>query len=102
MRQAHAPCCGTEAEESVWRGSFARVPERLSGDQKREWLAQLRGVALASDAFIPFRDNIDRAHASGVGFVVQPGGAQRDEDVIAACDSYAMAMVFSGLRLFHH
>ncbi|MBV9895643.1 MAG: phosphoribosylaminoimidazolecarboxamide formyltransferase, partial [Chloroflexi bacterium] len=58
--------------------------------------------ALASDAFIPFRDNVDRAHASGVEFVVQPGGAQRDADVIDACDGYGMAMAFSGLRLFHH
>jgi phosphoribosylaminoimidazolecarboxamide formyltransferase/IMP cyclohydrolase len=59
-------------------------------------------VTLASDAFIPFRDNVDRAAASGVEFVVQPGGSQRDEDVIAACDSYGMAMAFTGLRLFHH
>ena len=92
----------TGAEETVWRECFVAVPARLSADAKREWLAALRGVALASDAFIPFRDNIDRAHASGVEYVSQPGGAHRDQDVIAACDEYSMAMAFSGLRLFHH
>jgi phosphoribosylaminoimidazolecarboxamide formyltransferase / IMP cyclohydrolase len=92
----------TSAEDAVWRASFAEVPARLSEVEKHEWLAQLRGVSLASDAFIPFRDNIDRAHSSGVEYVVQPGGAQRDEDVIAACDEYGMTMAFSGLRLFHH
>jgi phosphoribosylaminoimidazolecarboxamide formyltransferase/IMP cyclohydrolase len=92
----------TPAEDAVWRECFATVPARLSADEKRSWLNGLRGVSLASDAFIPFRDNIDRAHASGVEFVVQPGHAQRDADVIAACDQYGMAMAFSGLRLFHH
>jgi phosphoribosylaminoimidazolecarboxamide formyltransferase/IMP cyclohydrolase len=92
----------TDAEERVWRECFATVPSRLSAQQNREWLNTLRGVALASDAFIPFRDNIDRARASGVEFVVEPGGAQRDKDVIAACDDYGMAMAFSGVRLFHH
>jgi phosphoribosylaminoimidazolecarboxamide formyltransferase / IMP cyclohydrolase len=92
----------TPAEDSVWSENFAVVPERLSATDKRHWLERLRGVALASDAFIPFRDNIDRAHASGVEHVSQPGGAQRDADVIAACDEYNMAMAFSGLRLFHH
>ena len=92
----------TEAEDLVWRRSFEGVPFRLTYEEKREWLAGLKGVALASDAFIPFRDNIDRAHASGVEYVAQPGGAQRDDEVIAACDDYGMAMVFTGLRLFHH
>jgi phosphoribosylaminoimidazolecarboxamide formyltransferase/IMP cyclohydrolase len=92
----------TPAEEVVWRESFSTMPERLSLMEKRVWLESLRGVTLASDAFIPFRDNVDRAHASGVNYVVQPGGAQRDDDIIAACDSYGMAMVFTGLRLFHH
>jgi phosphoribosylaminoimidazolecarboxamide formyltransferase / IMP cyclohydrolase len=92
----------TSAEEAVWRTNFETVPQRLSTAEKHDWLQQLRGVSLASDAFIPFRDNIDRAHASGVEFVTQPGGAQRDADVIRACDEYGMAMAFSGLRLFHH
>ena len=92
----------TAAEEADWRTNFAQVPQRLGSREKREWLDSLKGVTLASDAFIPFRDNVDRAYASGVEYVAQPGGAQRDKDVIAACDGYAMAMVFTGLRLFHH
>ncbi len=92
----------TPAEDEVWRTAFADVPTRLSHDEKRSWLSTLSGVTLASDAYIPFRDNIDRAHSSGVDFVVQPGGAQRDADIIAVCDTYGMAMAFTGLRLFHH
>ena len=92
----------TPAEEAVWQASFTEVPRRLTPDEKRAWLDTLRGVSLASDAYIPFRDNVDRAHASGVEYVVQPGGAMRDQDIIAACDAYDMAMVFTGLRLFHH
>jgi phosphoribosylaminoimidazolecarboxamide formyltransferase/IMP cyclohydrolase len=92
----------TAAEESLWRQSFSDVPERLSAGEKRTWLDTLRGVTLGSDAYIPFRDNIDRAHASGVEFVVQPGGALREPDIIAACDEYGMAMVCTGLRLFQH
>jgi phosphoribosylaminoimidazolecarboxamide formyltransferase/IMP cyclohydrolase len=92
----------TPAEEAVWRTCFVDPPARLSREDKRAWLDGLQGVTLASDAFIPFRDNVDRAHLSGVEYVVQPGGAQRDSDVIAACDEYGMAMVFTGLRLFHH
>jgi phosphoribosylaminoimidazolecarboxamide formyltransferase/IMP cyclohydrolase len=92
----------TPAEEAVWREAFVEAPTRLTPAEKRAWLATLRGVTLASDAYIPFRDNIDRAHASAVEYVVQPGGARRDQDIIAACDAYGMAMVFTGLRLFHH
>jgi phosphoribosylaminoimidazolecarboxamide formyltransferase/IMP cyclohydrolase len=92
----------TPAEEALWRQSFAEVPARLSTAQKRAWLDTLHGVTLGSDAYIPFRDNIDRAHASGVDYVVQPGGALREADIIAACDEYNMAMVCTGLRLFHH
>ena len=78
------------------------VREDLTAAEKDDWLRTLSGVTLTSDAYIPFRDNVDRAHASGVEYVVQPGGAQRDQDIIAACDAYGMAMVFTGLRLFHH
>ena len=59
-------------------------------------------MTLGSDAYIPFRDNVDRAHASGVEYIVQPGGAMRSADIVAACDEYGMAMVHTGLRLFHH
>jgi len=92
----------TDAEETLWRTSFSEVPRRLSTAEKRQWLETLRGVTLGSDAYIPFRDNVDRAHASGVEYVVQPGGAMREQDILAACDEYGMAMVCTGLRLFHH
>ena len=92
----------TDAEELIWRACFSDAPTRLTADERRAWLAQIRGVTLASDAFIPFRDNVDRAHASGVEYIVQPGGAHREADIIAACDQYGMAMVCTGLRLFHH
>ena len=90
------------AEDAVWREAFAEVPARLSRDEKRAWLEGLKGVAMGSDAFIPFRDNIDRAAVSGVSYVAQPGGSVRDEDVVAACDQYGMVMALTGVRLFHH
>jgi phosphoribosylaminoimidazolecarboxamide formyltransferase/IMP cyclohydrolase len=92
----------TPAEEAIWRESFEQVPERLTLAQKRQWLDTLDGASLASDAYIPFRDNVDRAHASGVEYIAQPGGAQRDAEIIGACNDYGMAMAFTGLRLFHH
>ena len=90
------------AEDEFWRGAFVEVPQRLTAAQKREWLDTLTGVAMGSDAFIPFRDNIDRAAMSGVKYVVQPGGSVRDEDVVAAAEQYGMVMALSGVRLFHH
>jgi phosphoribosylaminoimidazolecarboxamide formyltransferase/IMP cyclohydrolase len=92
----------TPAEEAAWRESFASVPQRLSADEKQAWLSGLKGVTLGSDAYIPFRDNVDRAHASGVEYIVEPGGAMRSADIVAACDEYGMAMVCTGVRLFHH
>ena len=89
-------------EDLIWKQSFNNAPTRLSPDAKRKWLDTISGVAMASDAFIPFRDNIDRAYMSGVQFVVQPGGSVRDEDVVKACDNYGMTMSLSGTRLFHH
>jgi phosphoribosylaminoimidazolecarboxamide formyltransferase/IMP cyclohydrolase len=90
------------AEKAGWGQVFAEIPAQLGPAEKRAWLDRLRGVVLGSDAFFPFRDSIDRAALSGVTYVLQPGGSARDEDVIAACDDYGMAMVFSGVRLFHH
>jgi phosphoribosylaminoimidazolecarboxamide formyltransferase/IMP cyclohydrolase len=90
------------AEEEVWRQAFGEVPERFTPKERREWLSGLTDVAMASDAFIPFRDNADRAAMSGVRYVVQPGGSVRDGDVVAACDQYGMVMAVSGVRLFHH
>ena len=78
------------------------VPPKLTYEDKQEWLIGLKGVSLSSDGMIPFRDTIDRAHESGVSYVVQPGGSIRDDDVIKACDDYGMVMAFSGVRLFHH
>lgn len=92
----------SEAEEEAWEKAFAVVPERLTPEEKREWLDQVEGVALSSDAFFPFRDSIDRASRSGVSYVAQPGGSLNDEDIIAACDEYGMVMCFTGVRLFHH
>ena len=89
-------------EEAAWRECFRTVPERLSPGARREWLDGVRGVALSSDAFFPFRDNIDRASRSGVEHLLQPGGSVKDDEVIAAADEYGMTMVFSGVRLFHH
>lgn len=90
------------AEDEVWREAFAEVPTRLTAADKREWLDTLTGVAMGSDAFIPFRDNIDRAAMSGVTYIVQPGGSVRDQDVVDAADQYGMLMTLSGVRLFHH
>ena len=90
------------AEEALWATHFEEVPARLDPAAKRAYLATRQGVSLASDAFFPFRDNIDRAQASGVTYVAQPGGSVRDDVVIEACDAYGMAMCFTGVRLFHH
>ena len=85
-----------------WQAIFSEKPPVLTKERKRAWLDTLTGVTLGSDAFFPFRDNIDRAHKSGTAYVVQPGGSVRDEDVIHACNEYGMVMSFTGIRLFHH
>jgi phosphoribosylaminoimidazolecarboxamide formyltransferase/IMP cyclohydrolase len=92
----------TPAEERFWESYFDKVPQRLSPQEKWGWLDGMSGVSLASDAFFPFRDCIDRASQSGVQYVVQPGSAVRDDVVIGACNEYGMVMAFSGVRLFHH
>ena len=79
-----------------------KVPLQLSWDEKTQWLKQFNNVVLSSDAFMPFRDTIDRAAQSGVKYVVQPGNSIRDNEVIEACDSYGMVMAVTGIRLFHH
>ncbi len=81
---------------------FEHAPQRLTAREKHDWLRGLHNVVLGSDAFIPFRDSIDCGAQYGVKYVAQPGGSLRDDDVIAACDSYGMAMAFTGVRLFHH
>ncbi len=92
----------TEAEKSNWANVFTKFPRQIPVEERYEWLGGMSDVVLGSDAFFPFRDSIDRAVRSGVKYVLQPGGSNRDEDVIAACDEYGMAMVFSSVRLFHH
>ncbi len=97
---------GDEAEdvlaEGTWQTIFTKKPEPFTREQRRAWLDQMSDVALGSDAFFPFGDNIERAHKSGVRYVAQPGGSVRDDNVIAACDKYGMVMSFTGIRLFHH
>lgn len=92
----------TPAEREGWADVFTQIPPQLTSEAKRDWLAGLMDVVLGSDAFFPFRDSIDRAVMSGVKYVLQPGGSNRDDVVIQACDQYGMVMVFSGVRLFHH
>lgn len=92
----------TNAEKKNWSNVFTQIPDQLTDGERRAWLDGLTEVVMGSDAFFPFRDSIDRAAKSGVKYVLQPGGSNRDEAVIAACDEYEMTMVFSGLRLFHH
>ena len=85
-----------------WKAVFAKRPHRLTGKERREWLAGRKGVSLSSDAFFPFRDSIDRAAESGVEYVLEPGGSTRDDLVVEAADEYGMVMAFSLVRLFHH
>ena len=85
-----------------WESIFKEKPEVFTKEEKRAWLDQMTDVALGSDAFFPFGDNIDRAYKSGVKYVAQPGGSVRDDQVIETCDKYGMAMAFTGIRLFHH
>ena len=85
-----------------WEHLFTRKPEEFTKEEKRAWLETLTGVSLGSDAFLPFGDNIERARRSGVEYIAQPGGSVRDDQVIATCDQYGIAMAFTGIRLFHH
>ncbi len=90
------------AEQAAWESNFDDIPAELTRAEKREWLDKQTGVSIGSDAFFPFRDNIDRASRSGVTYIAQPGGSLRDDVVIEACNEYGMAMAFTGVRLFHH
>ena len=88
--------------DGTWENIFKVKPEVFTREEKRAWLDTLTDVALGSDAFFPFGDNIERAHRSGVTVIAQPGGSIRDDNVIEMCDKYGIAMCFTGLRLFHH
>lgn len=93
---------GGETFDDSWQNLFTVKPDPLTADDKQAWLKNLRGVSLASDAFFPFGDNIERAHQSGVEFIAQTGGSIRDDNVIETCDKYGIAMAFTHIRLFHH
>ena len=88
--------------DGVWEKTFKVKPPVFTKEEKRAWLDQMTDVALGSDAFFPFGDNIERAHKSGVKYIAQPGGSVRDDNVIETCNKYNMAMAFTGIRLFHH
>ncbi len=97
---------GNESEDLLrdgeWERLFTVKPEEFTEKEKKDWLATNTGVALGSDAFFPFGDNIERAHKSGVSYVVEPGGSIRDDHVIDTANKYNMTMCFNGIRLFHH
>ena len=88
--------------DDVWQNYFTERPEPLTREEKRAYLSSITGMALASDAFFPFGDNIERARRSGVSYICEPGGSIRDDQVIETCDKYGIAMAFTGMRLFHH
>jgi AICAR transformylase/IMP cyclohydrolase PurH len=88
--------------EGTWQQFFTEKPEVLTLEEKQAWLQTLTGVALGSDAFFPFGDNIERAHKSGVQYIAEAGGSVRDDNVIETCNKYGIAMCFTGVRLFHH
>lgn len=88
--------------DAVWQQYFSRRPEPLTAEEKKAYLAGITGVALGSDAFFPFGDNIERARRSGVSYIAEPGGSIRDDNVIEACNRYGITMAFTGMRLFHH
>ena len=94
--------CEEVLGDGVWRKNFAVRPEPFTREEKKEFLKTIKGVSLGSDAFFPFSDNIERAYASGVTYIAEPGGSVRDDLVIEAADSHGMVMAFTGMRLFHH
>lgn len=93
---------GDVLDEGKWQNIFKTRPEPLTAEEKRDFLSRVTGVTLGSDAFFPFGDNIDRAHRSGVSYIVQAGGSVRDDHVIETCNKHGMTMAFTGMRLFHH
>ena len=97
---------GNESEDLLsgdnWQRVFTERPQKFTAEEKINWLKNLHGVALGSDAFFPFGDNIERAHKSGVEFIAQSGGSIRDDNVIETCDKYGIVMAFTHIRLFHH
>lgn len=93
---------GQDMPLSQFESMFDEVPAPLSDEDKENWIKQLSGVALGSDAFFPFRDNVDRAKSSGVSYIAAPGGSTNDENVINACNEHGIIMCHTPYRLFHH
>ena len=94
--------CGDILADGIWQDLFTEKPQELTREERKNWISGISGVALGSDAFFPFGDNIERANRSGVKYVAQPGGSIRDDNVIDVCNKYDMVMAFTGIRLFHH
>ena len=94
--------CDDVLADGAWQRVFQERPEALTGEEKRAWLAQQRGVTVGSDAFFPFGDNVERARRSGASYIVEPGGSIRDDNVIETANRYGITMAFTGMRLFHH
>lgn len=94
--------CDDVLRDGTWENFFTTKPEPFTREERRAWLDKMTGVSLASDAFFPFGDNIERAHKSGVNYIAEPGGSIRDDNVIDTCNRYHMTMAFNGVRLFHH
>ena len=94
--------CDDVLADGNWQNYFTEQPAPLTAEEKKEYLGKITGVALGSDAFFPFGDNIERARKSGVTYIAEPGGSIRDDNVIQVCNKYGMVMCFTGMRLFHH
>jgi AICAR transformylase/IMP cyclohydrolase PurH len=94
--------CDGILHDGAWQEVFTECPQELTREERKSWISSANNVALGSDAFFPFGDNIERANRSGVKYIAQPGGSIRDDNVIEACNKYDMVMAFTGMRLFHH
>ena len=94
--------CDDVLADGKWQKYFSERPEPFTKEEQKAYLATIKGVALGSDAFFPFGDNIERASKSGVTYIAEPGGSIRDDNVIEACNNHGMVMCFTGMRLFHH
>ena len=88
--------------DGIWQNYFTEQPEKITDEERAAWLGSFTNIALASDAFFPFADNVKRAHASGVSYIAEPGGSIRDDLVIDECNKRGIIMAFTGMRLFHH
>ncbi|XP_033625232.1 bifunctional purine biosynthesis protein PURH-like isoform X2 [Asterias rubens] len=93
---------GQDMDKDTWEGFLETVPPQITQEERQEWMAKFKGVALSSDAFFPFRDNIDRAYQSGVEYIASPSGAVQDEKIVEACNEHDIILAHTSVRLFHH